>query len=381
MNQALISKDKFYGLDDVVHLATGGESPMLKSHQEAITRFMMDKGQGEGARALQAEVKKRAQQKSAQLFSVEPEEITFLSSASDGINLLAYALDWQPGDNVIVADVEFPSDILPWTTLAQRGVEIRVVRHKNWYISLEDVAAQLDERTRVVAISHVSMFTGQRVELPALSKLVRASNAILLLDATHAAGVVPVDANHADIVVSSCYKWLLGVHGTAIFYWNRERLPKLQPPFLGWNSGPRIPSWRNPTDYVLHEDANRFLPGNPSFISLYILDNALTHLLALGADKIEAHALALSGHLWEGVNQMGWEMMTPREATHRAGNVCFMASDVAAVTNALQKQGVLIWGSYAGVGRARISTHLYNDLSDVERCLAALESVSVESRA
>jgi selenocysteine lyase/cysteine desulfurase len=375
MNQPLIPKNKFYGLENVVHLATGGESPMLKSHTEALHRFMMDKAQGEGARALQAEVMQRTRDKSAQLFSVKPDEITFLSSASDGINLLAYALEWQPGDNVVVADVEFPSDILPWTKLAARGVEVRVIRHRNWYISLEDIAAQIDERTRVVAISHVSMFTGQRLDLPALSNLVRSSNAIFLLDATHAAGVVPVEANYADIVVSSCYKWLLGVHGTAIFYWNRERLPDLQPPFIGWNSGARIPGWQNPTAYTLHDDANRFLPGNPSFISLYVLDNALDHLLALGADKIEAHALALSGELWEGVNQMGWEMMTPREASQRAGNVCFMAPDVKGVTDSLAKEGVLIWGAYAGVGRLRISSHLYNDITDVERCLAALQSI------
>ncbi|MGB0389789.1 MAG: hypothetical protein ACPGWR_33630, partial [Ardenticatenaceae bacterium] len=72
---------------------------------------------------------------------------------------------------------------------------------------------------------------------------------------------------------------------------------------------------------------------------------------------------------------MGWEMMTPRDASQRAGNVCFMAPDVKAVTDSLEKQGVLIWGAYAGVGRLRISTHLYNDISDVERCLAALETI------
>ena len=376
MNQPLIPKDQFHGIDDIVHLATGGESPMLTSHDAAIQRFIQDKAQGERARGLKAEVLQHARNKSAKLFSVNPEEITFLSSASEGVNLVAYGLDWQAGDNVVVADVEFPSDVLPWTKLADQGVEVRVVRHKNWFISLDDIADQIDDRTRVVAISYVSMFTGQRVDLPALSALVRASNAILLLDATHAAGVVPVEASYADIVISSCYKWLLGVHGTAIFYWNQARLPYLQPPFVGWNSASHTPEWQNPTEYTVREDAHRFLPGNPSFLSLYILDNALDHLLTIGKGTIEAHALALGGKVWDGVNQLGWEMMTPREASHRAGNVCFTAPDVKAVTEALASQGVLVWG---GSGRVRISTHLFNDTSDIDRCLAALECLSVNS--
>lgn len=377
MKQSLIAKTQFYGLDNVIHLATGGESPMLKSHDEAVSQFMQDKARGERARDLKAEVLQRTRNKSAQLFSVQPEEITFLSSASDGINMLAYALDWQPGDNVVVADVEFPSDVLPWTKLAGHGVEVRVVRHKQWFISLDDIADQIDDRTRVVAISHVSMFTGQRIDLPALSDLVRSSQAILLLDATHAAGVVPVEASYADIVVSSCYKWLLGVHGTAIFYWNRARLPYLQPPFVGWRSASQTPSWKDPTTYTVHRDAHRFLPGNPSFISLYILDNALDQLLMIGVQTIEAHALALSGSVWAGVNQMGWEVMTPHEADHRAGNVCFMAADVKAVTDTLAAQGILVWGGQGGAGRVRISTHLFNDTSDVEQCLDALRSTVV----
>lgn len=168
-----------------------------------------------------------------------------------------------------VPDVEFPSGVLPWTKLAQRGVEVKVVKHRNWYIHLEDIEAQIDEQTRVVAISHVSMFTGQRMDLPELSKLVHASNAILLVDATHAAGVVEVPAVYADIVVTSCYKWLMGVHGTAVFYWNRERLPDLQPPFIGWHSAAKKAGWLNPTEYTLYNNANRFIPGNPGFISIY----------------------------------------------------------------------------------------------------------------
>lgn len=376
MTAPLIPKSEFIGLNGVAHLAVGGESPMLLTHRQAIEQFMQDKSRGEPARQLESELVERARGKCGTLFGVNSDHITFLSNASEGINNVAYGLDWREGDNVVVADVEFPSGILPWTKLANRGVEVRIVRNKNWAIRLEDIAALIDDRTRVVEISYVSMLTGQRLALPQLSAMVRSSNAILLLDATHAAGVVPVDASLADVMVTSCYKWLLGAQGVAVFYVNRERLPDFHPPFLGWNSPVRHGGWQSPTDYELQHSAHCFQPGNAGFISIYILDNALDRLLGLGIERVEQHALALSGEIHDAVSAMGYEMMTPRADAERAGNVCFLADDLDALRVQLEQQQVLIWGAYAGYGRLRISTHVYNDSDDVERCINALRTIS-----
>jgi len=372
--QPLLAKSEFVGLEDITHLAAGGETPMLKSHRQVIDQFMIDKSRGEEARVLEADMVELAREKCARLFSVSAEEITFLSNASEGINNVAYGLEWQKGDNVVVADVEFPSGILPWTRFENLGVEVRVVRHKNWFIELDDIAALIDERTRVVTISHVSMFTGQRIDLESLSGLVRSSNALLLLDATHAAGVIPVDASLADIMVSSCYKWLLGVHGAAVFYVNCERLPDFRPPFLGWNSPSEHGGWEKPTEFTLQPSAHKFQPGNAAFISVYILNNALDHILKTGINSIEQHALTLSGMIFESMESLGFELMTPFEDSQRAGNVCFMAENIEGIRRALERQHVLIWGAYAGFGRLRISTHLYNDSIDVERCIATLKT-------
>ena len=368
----LISKDAFVGLDNVTHLCAGGETPMLKSHQQALEQFLEDKGLGEESRARMDAVYRRCQEKVGHLLQVTPENIAFLSSSSEGINLLAHSLSWQPGDNVVVCDVEFPSDVLPWTRLEAQGVTVKIVKHRDWQIHLSDIETAMDARTRVVAISLVSYFTGQRLPLEALSALARQSDALLLVDATHAAGVVPVHAEYADVLVSSCYKWLLGVHGTAVFYWNQARLPGLAPPFLGWNTGAILPDWQAPTRYSLPPTADRFVPGNPSFISLYVLDNALDHLLQIGISAIEAYVLNLSGQVWKGLDEAGWELMTPAEEAQRAGNVCFVAPEVGALTARLAEQGVLIWGSYGGVNRIRVSTHLYNTEVDVTQFLHTL---------
>jgi selenocysteine lyase/cysteine desulfurase len=371
----LIPKTEFIGLEEIIHLCAGGESPMLKSHRVAVEQFFADKALGEESRQRMDKTVSRCKEKVGILLGVPPANIAFISTSSEGINLLAHGLKWRSGDNIIVCDVEFPSDVLPWTRLREQGVEVRVVRNQNWLVSLSDLKRALDDRTRIVAVSDVSYFTGQRLPLKELSEMVRSSNALLSIDSTHAAGVIPVQAGYADILVASCYKWLLGTHGVAIFYWNRERLPDLEPPFLGWHSGESIPDWHEPTVFTPRSGADRFEAGNLGFVSIYILDNALDHILRVGIEAIESHVLSLSGLVWEGLHGLGYELMTPPDPGQRAGNICFMTPHISEIMAWLGERKIRVWGAYAGVGRVRVSTHLYNSEQDVQRLLNALEEL------
>lgn len=375
LSGGLIPKSEFIGLENMVHLAAGGETPMLKSHRHAVERFMADKALAETSRVRMDETVMRCKEKAARLLNASAEDISLISSSSEGINILLHGLRWEPGDNVVTCDVEFPSEVLPWTRLREKSVEIRIVPNREWYVSLEDIESAIDDRTRVVAISEVSYFTGQRISIRELSKIVHNRGALLCVDSTHAAGVVSIDATHADVLVASCYKWLLGTHGVAILYWNRHRLADVDPPFLGWHSGVSIPDWRDPINFTLRADGGRFVPGNYCFIGVYILDNALTHILRIGTDAIEKHVLKLSGKTLEGLQHLGFEVMTPNNIAERAGNICFMTEHIDAVVNYLADRNIRVWGGYAGVGRVRVSAHLYNTEDDVEKLIRALGEI------
>ncbi len=373
----LLHKNLFEGLDNVVHLSAGGETPMLHSHRGAFEQFMRDKGRGERARELIHEKMLETREHCGTLFGVDASDISFISSTSEGMNIVAYGLEWQPGDNVVIADVEFGSGVYPWTLLNNKGVEVKIVRHRDWQISISDIEAQIDSRTRLVVMSHVSMFTGQRIQLQTLANAVHRRGALLVLDATHSTGVVRVDASCADIVISSCYKWLLGTHGTAIFYWNRKTLPDLNAPFLGWASAATAGGWKDPLVLTQHQDALRFMPANPNYLGIYILNNALNNLLPLGIDNIEQHALSLTGQLRDGISNLDIEklrlsIMTPDTPENRGGNICIMSDRVDEISAELRNRGVLVWGTYGGDSRLRISAHVYNDESDIDACLDAL---------
>lgn len=384
MRQSLIPKSEFTGLDGPdapAHLATGGEVPVLKRHLAAVERFASDKSGGMEGRERLFATYRRCKERLGTLFGVSAEDIAVLPSSSHAVQLARYGLDWRPGDNVVVADVEYPSLIYPWPALAEHGVELRIVRRVpgSWEVPVEALARQVDGRTRALFVSQVSYLTGQRYDLAALARVAASGGgeagrprALLCVDATHAAGVVPVEARHADILWSSCYKWLLGTHGVGVCYLNPAVWGGIAPPFPGAHSADSSRDLDQPEVFHPAPGAAGFETGNPNFIGLYVLDSALEVLLGIGAERIAAHATALSGRVRQGVADLGFEVMTPGGDGQRAGNTCFAVPEPEAARRTLAQQGVVVW---AGDGRIRISTHLFNDDADVDRLLAALPAV------
>src|SRR5579875_690057 len=169
MIQPLITPDEFLGLEGMTHLCAAGEAPMLRTHLEALARFAADKSTGMPGRARLEETVASTRLNLSWWVNRPASDIALLAHASEGVNVVAQGLDWRPGDNVVLADVEYPSLIYPWTRLTQRGVEIRVVPTRNWVLHLDDLRATIDRRTRLVAVSQVSFLTGQRLSLAAIA--------------------------------------------------------------------------------------------------------------------------------------------------------------------------------------------------------------------
>ncbi len=297
-----------------------------------------------------------------------PEDIAFLGSASEGFHVASEGIDWRPGDNVVVGLSEFPSVLLAWQRLRPRGVEVRAVGREP-VVTHEEIAAAVDGRTRAIAVSHVAYLTGARHDLRRLRALADRVGARLVVDASHALGVVPVDGTLCDVVVACCYKWVLAVHGVGVFYVNSRRWPDLAAPWVGWHSTHRDDDWRSRTEYRVREDGSRFEAGNPPFLPVYVLESALRTLDRIDTRASEAYVLALGGTLRAGLVKLGLTVLTPEAPEERAGNIVFATDRSLEIGRALQDGGVLVW---AGEGRVRLSVHVFNDETDVARALAVL---------
>jgi len=372
--EALVPKSDFLGLEQVANLAAGGETPFLKSHLDVLRWFAEQKSQGMAGRERIVERRDAAAAKLAQLLGCRPDDIGFAGSVADGVGMVAQSLDLRPGDNVVMERWEFPSVLYNWLKWRDRGVEIRFLEPEDgiYCAPLEVVRKAVDQRTRVLAVSHVSYFTGERHDLAAYGRVARDAGALLLVDATHALGAVPVHAPHADFLFSACYKWILGTHGVGICYWNRERRPDWRPNEMGWHSVEWQDAQERGGSYTQVATGAAFEPGNPPFIGVCVLDNALDYVLRVGIERIERHVLALSGELHQGLSALGIPLLTPAAAEQRAGNVAFEVGDEAAWRAGLEAHDMLTWTSDR---RVRISTHLYNDSRDVQRAIAAVADV------
>ena len=369
---ALIDKSEFVGLDGVAHLCTGGEAPWLRSHTTACERFGALKSAGMAGREQMFAIAARARERAARRLGVEAREVAFLAHASEGLNQAVRSLEWRAGDNVVFADLEYPSLIYPAARLREHGVEPRVLRTRGHHLSIDDLAARVDRRTRLVLVSQVSYLTGQRLDLARCAEIAQGVGARLAVDATHAAGVVPVPGALCDFVVSSCYKWLLATHGVGLFAYSARRVGDLIPATVGWHSVGHRGGLDDPLAMPWRPDASRLEAGNPSLLGLAVLDNALERLARLAPDAVERHAHALGAALIEGLKARGWPVITPEAPEERAGNVCFLADDAAGLAAALATRRVLVWG---GEGRIRVSPHVHCDPDDVERFFLALDQV------
>ena len=218
MTESLVSPSEFVGLDGITHLCTGGEAPWLKRFESVYQQFSADKSDGARGRRRIFDRVSACRTKMGELWNVPADRIGFMLSAAEGMNWLARGLELRPGDNIVTTRMEFPSVAYAWRSARERGVEIRMVPHRSWVVAEEELIAAIDSRTRVLAVSQVSFYSGQCLDILRLSDATRRYGALLAVDATHASGVVGVPAELTDLCVTSCYKWMLATHGVAPCY-------------------------------------------------------------------------------------------------------------------------------------------------------------------
>ena len=146
------------------------------------------------------------------LIGCQPGEIAFIKNTTEGLAIVANGLDWRAGDNVIIADIEYPSNVYCWMKLASRGVELRWVKNRNGRILVDDLALLIDKRTRLISLSAVQFSNGFRQDLASTSELCSRHGVLLNLDGIQWVGALVLDlaGYKVDFLSAGAHKWLLG---------------------------------------------------------------------------------------------------------------------------------------------------------------------------
>lgn len=308
----------------------------------------------------------------ATFLGARPAEVAFVKNTTEGLVIVANGLDWREGDNVIVPDIDYPSNVYCWMKLAKRGVELRWAPSREGRIAIGDVAERMDGRTRVVATSAVQFSNGFRQDLEALGELCQRNGTLLSLDAIQWLGAVPIDlsALPVDFLSAGGHKWLLAPIGTGIFYCSSRALGQIDPPNVGYHS---VGKGEDHMDYDLtyRPDAGRFEEALVNFPGLWGLDASLKLQLAVGSDAVWRQIRRLTDHALEGLKRKGYTILSPLGEHERSGILSFRPTGVSleAVQARLAEAGVDLAVRGSGL---RISPSFYNDDDEIDRFLEAL---------
>ena len=362
----------FPSLEGETYLNTAAEGVPPRQVIDALADYGRDKLRGMDGRARHFERWAAAKRAVGRAYGLSEQEVGICSCTSEAYNLAAMALQLRPGDEVVINDLDYPSGVSPW--LAEScPATVRVWRHRDWALHVEDLVPLLSGRTRLVSASLVSFLNGFRLPLREVVEATRRhSEALLALDVTQALGRIPLDLRGVDLVVSSTHKWILASHGGGLVGVPRERAGDWIVPAGGWFN---LEDAFGPARFerVRHRPgAAGFTVGMPNFPAVYAIAAGLEYVLRVGVDAIARHADPLVRRCREGLEELPVQIITPRGEGATAGIVAFRHPAAAAVVQRLRERHIHIMGD---AGRLRVSVHGYNTAQDIDRLLTGLREV------
>jgi len=312
------------------------------------------------------------QQLASLIGASQPEQIAFVSNTSQGLNLLANGLDWQPGDRVLLNALEFPANVYPFLNLRSRGVEVDMVPARAGRIEISDLVAAIRPQTRLLSVSHVQFLTGQRIPLDELSQICRAYDLLFCVDGIQSLGAQRLDvtALGIDFLASGGHKWLMGLEGQGFVYIAPQLLKQLRSTQVGWLSV------KNPWEMLnyqldLLDEAARFELGTPNGLGLVALSAALALFSHYGHEAITSHILDLSAYLIQGLKARGIKVLTPEPPEQRLGIVTCEHPQAEHLYASLAQKQILL--SVREGRYLRLTPHFYNTQTELDRVLHELD--------
>lgn len=273
-------------------------SPLAPVVAQAVGTFFERISEARSGKPQWLEEAQSVRAQLARLFNGDARHVAFTGNTCGAINLVAQGLVWREGDNVVTNDQEHPSSLLPWLNLRARGVEVRVVRAVNRYLDIDALWANVDSRTRVVAVSWVQSTSGQRIDLDALAERCAQHRVHLVVDGIQGVGLLRLDLSRTpiDALAGGSHKGLLGPLGLGYVHLSARLLDELNPAYLGPSAVTtvHVDDDRVGFKYADRLDARRLEAGNINYPAVAGLGRALSLIEAAGIDRIERWATALN---------------------------------------------------------------------------------------
>ncbi|HET7234391.1 MAG TPA: aminotransferase class V-fold PLP-dependent enzyme [Longimicrobium sp.] len=308
----------------------------------------------------------------ASLWHAKRNEVALSPSVSAAVAAVASSIDYTKRNKVVVADLDFPTLVYQW--LARPGIEVvRVPSDDGVGVDPARWAEYVDERTAVVATSHVFYGTGYIQDLAPIRDAARNAGAFFLVDGYQGAGQLDVNPREigADVYVAGPLKWLLGGPGLAFLWVREEVIGELRPTVTSWFGAANQFAFRS-DELEYRDDAGRFSLGTPAVPTVYTALGGLEIFAQAGPEKIYARIKALTEELVARLKDDGFELKAAADAAHRSGIILVRHPDAAGAVQRLALRGIIVDHR---AGYVRVSPHFYNTPAENEAFVAALREV------
>ena len=362
-----------------VYLDNAGAGPPPIAVYDAMRSFLDEwRDYGEKWEAWLLEVV-RARKEFGRLIGARVDDVACVPNVTSGLAAIASALRLKPGQNVVVSELNFPTNVYMWHSLKEKGLisEVRVLKSENGQVPISSFEKAVDDKTAAVSVDYVSWINGCREDIPNVTRITHSHGALMIVDAFHAVGVFPVDVQRLGVDVLTCgtYKWLMGPHGTAFLYVSDEASDKLEPSIVGWHGisdsvVARVQSKQDTFGRPFDlrgvdpaKDATRFEWGTWSVITVAGARAAIEFTQKYSPDYRAPRIERLNGRLLDGIRKKMNKITSPEGKERRSGIVTFEVDEAVKVAQRLQQEGVVV---APRVNVLRVSPHFYNTEEEID---------------
>jgi selenocysteine lyase/cysteine desulfurase len=374
-------RSEFPRAEEQIYLDAAANIPLPKYTAEGMRKYidfhMYGSGEGRGQYADLAlrEVKPLF----AKLINAKPSEIGFVICTKAGEAAVVNGLNIQgSGGNLVTNDLHYAGSIHDYVGRRKAGMDVRIVKHRDWHIDMSDMEKAVDRKTKLISITLVSNVNGFVENAKALSELAHAHGAYIYADIIQAAGSVPVDVKALGLDFAACsnYKWLQGARGAGFLYVREELQGSVVkdltfPGYVEFNYAPWVSkpdSTKEEFPYKAPHNASRYEAGNVSYMAYAGQYEALKRILALGVENIYNHSKPMCDRLKKELPALGYKLITPVDA--KSSIVVVQAKNLKASMARLKAANIQV--TNAGENRIRISPAIYNTMDEVSSLLKAL---------
>ncbi len=354
-----------------IFLTHASVSPLPKAVTDAIAGYADRASQHGQWDAWHDEMYFRCKDRIARLIGApsQSSQIAFASSTSHAIGLVATSLPWKPGDNCIVADGDFPANVIPWKNLQfTHGVATRIIPGKpERPITIADIEPLIDENTRIVSLASANFLSGIPLDINTIGRWLKERKVLFCVDGIQT--LVRFDATYVDFVCADAHKWLLGPNGIAFMWAREEALQTMRPSILGWLAVQNRDRWLEyDTTPIL--SAERFEPGSRNYVGIIALDAALQIFESYGLEQIENRINDLRQYAAAKLQEKGCRLLWQPTADLPAGIITFQPPDGNATAFSQKTESAFMLSlrdDKSGDKWIRMSAHFMNCPNDIDK--------------